>query len=193
MIFLLDNYDSFTHNLAHLLARSGEEVSVVRSDQIEVEEVLARNPRRIVISPGPGRPEDRGITLALVPAAARAGVPVLGVCLGHQGMAQAFGGSIIQARRIVHGKASPVFHDGRGPFRGVPSPFLAMRYHSLVVDGSSLPRIFVVSAWLEDGTIMGIRHSELPLEGIQFHPESFLTPLGPRLIDNFLNEEMMVP
>jgi anthranilate synthase/aminodeoxychorismate synthase-like glutamine amidotransferase len=192
MIFLLDNYDSFTHNLAHLLARSGEEISVVRSDQIEVEDVLARNPRRIVISPGPGRPEDRGIGIALVLAAARAKIPVLGVCLGHQGLAQAFGGTVIQARRIVHGKASPVFHDGRGLFRGVPSPFLAMRYHSLVVDGSSLPRVFVVSAWLEDGTIMGIRHRERPLEGIQFHPESFLTPLGPCLIDNFLNEEMMV-
>ena len=187
MIALLDNYDSFTWNLAHLLAQGDEEVCVWRCDKVTVAEIMAKEPRRIVISPGPGRPGDRGIALDLITSAAGR-IPLLGVCLGHQAMAVAYGGRIIQANTLVHGKTSPIHHDGRGLFRGLPDPIDVMRYHSLVVDRHGLPSELEVSATLEDGTIMGLRHKTLPLQGIQFHPESFLTPDGSRLVRSFLEE-----
>ncbi|MAG57905.1 MAG: anthranilate/aminodeoxychorismate synthase component II [Planctomycetes bacterium] len=185
MILLLDNYDSFTWNLAHLLACDGEPVEVHRCDRITVSDVIAKHPRRIVISPGPGRPTDRGISIELVRRVSDR-IPTLGVCLGHQSIVTAFGGRIVRGPEPVHGMARPVHHDGAGVFAGLLDPIVAMRYHSLVVDRASLPDAFVVSAWLDDGTIMGVRHRTRPLVGIQFHPESFLTPSGPVLVRNFL-------
>jgi anthranilate synthase/aminodeoxychorismate synthase-like glutamine amidotransferase len=183
MLLMLDNYDSFTYNLVHLVQELGAEVRVFRNDQITAEEAEALAPSHLVVSPGPGRPETAGISVELI---RRLGprVPTLGVCLGHQAIVQAFGGDVGQAKALLHGKASPVEHDGRGVFTGLPDPFEAGRYHSLAA--LTVPDELEVTARTADGEVMGVRHRELPIEGVQFHPESVLTPLGPSLGRNFL-------
>lgn len=195
MLLLLDNYDSFTWNLAQYFGELGAEVQVVRSDALTVEDIRARRPSHLVISPGPGTPDDAGVSLAAITDFARAAsagvIPMLGVCLGHQAIGQAFGGRIVRAPHVMHGKTSPVRHDGSGLFRGLPSPLVATRYHSLVIDPRSLPDCLVANAHVdgEDGEaneIMGVRHRELPIHGVQFHPESILTVEGKRLLQNFL-------
>ena len=185
MILMLDNYDSFTYNLVQYLEELGEQVSVRRNDAVSVEDALGLGARAIVISPGPGRPTGAGICLELVRRGADE-VPILGVCLGHQVLAEAFGGSIVGAPVLMHGKTSFIHHDGKGFFEGLPEPFEATRYHSLIVERSTLPDVMEVSAWTDDGTIMGLRHRELALEGVQFHPESVLTEQGKRLLGNWL-------
>ena len=185
-LLVIDNYDSFTYNLVQYLGELGAETEVFRNDVAEAPELLARGPAGVVISPGPGEPRDAGISLAMVLACAERGVPLLGVCLGHQSIGEAFGGRIVRARSIMHGKTSQVEHDGRGIFAGLESPFEATRYHSLVVDRASFPAVLEVSARTADGEIMGLRHREAPIEGVQFHPESILTGLGKPLLGNFL-------
>jgi anthranilate synthase component 2 len=183
MLLMIDNYDSFTYNLVHLFEELGAEVRVFRNDAITVEEAEALAPAQLVISPGPGRPADAGISVELI---RRLGphVPTLGVCLGHQAIVEAFGGEIGQARALLHGKSSPVDHDGKGVFRGLPAPLEAGRYHSLAA--LQVPDELEVTARTPDGEVMGVRHRALPIEGVQFHPESVLTPLGPDLGRNFL-------
>jgi anthranilate synthase/aminodeoxychorismate synthase-like glutamine amidotransferase len=183
MLLLIDNYDSFTYNLAHLFAELGAEVVVRRNDEITVDEAQRLGPSQLVISPGPGRPEDAGISIELIQRLAGS-VPTLGVCLGHQAIVAAFGGEIGQARALVHGKATSVAHDGRGIFAGLPEDFAAGRYHSLAA--LSVPDSLEVSATSADGEVMAVRHRELRIDGVQFHPESVLTPLGPQLGKNFL-------
>ena len=183
MLLLIDNYDSFTYNLAHLFGELGVEVVVRRNDEITVEEIEQLAPSHLVISPGPGRPEDAGISEAAVRTLAGR-VPVLGVCLGHQAIVSVFGGEIGQARALVHGKATEVSHDGRGLFAGLPEGFPAGRYHSLAA--TSIPAVLEVSASAADGEVMAVRHRELQVDGVQFHPESVLTPSGPALSRNFL-------
>ncbi len=187
MLLLIDNYDSFTWNLVHYLGELGAEVEVRRNDTLDVEGALALKPAAIVLSPGPCDPDQAGICLPLVSAAAKAGVPLLGVCLGHQSIGQAFGGRVVRAGEIVHGKMGTIHHGGAGVFAGLPTPFQATRYHSLIVDRDSLPECLEVSAWLEDGTIMGLRHRDSPIEGVQFHPESIASEHGHRLLRNFLD------
>jgi anthranilate synthase/aminodeoxychorismate synthase-like glutamine amidotransferase len=182
---VLDNYDSFTWNLVQALACLGAEVTVRRNDELSVEDALDLGATHVVVSPGPGRPEQAGVSVPLIAAAAER-VPVLGVCLGHQAMAAAFGGRVAGAACLMHGKSSHVYHDGQGVYEGLPNPFPAGRYHSLAVQEESLPPGFRISSYTSDGEIMGIRHRELPLEGVQFHPESILTPEGDRLLRNFL-------
>lgn len=188
MILILDNYDSFTWNLAQYFGELGAEVQVVRSDTLSVEEIRARRPSHLVISPGPGTPDEAGVSLAAI-AQLGTQLPILGVCLGHQAIGQAFGGRIVRAPRIMHGKTSPVSHDGSGLFRGLPSPLIATRYHSLVIDPPSLPDCLVANAHIdgEGDEIMGVRHHELLIHGVQFHPESILTVEGKRLLQNFLS------
>jgi anthranilate synthase/aminodeoxychorismate synthase-like glutamine amidotransferase len=181
MILLIDNYDSFTYNLAHLFGELGAEVVVRRNDALDADEAERLAPSHLVLSPGPGRPEDAGVSVELV---RRLRVPTLGVCLGHQAIVAAFGGEIGQARRLVHGKASPIEHDGRGLFQGLPESFEAGRYHSLAA--TSVPDCLEVSASCAEGEVMAVRHRELPVDGVQFHPESVLTPVGPQLAKNFL-------
>jgi len=183
MLLMIDNYDSFTYNLVHLFQELGAEVRVFRNDAITAEEAEALAPAQLVISPGPGRPADAGVSVELI---RRLGprVPTLGVCLGHQAIVEAFGGEIGQARALLHGKSSPVEHDGKGVFRGLPDPIEAGRYHSLAA--LQVPDELKVTARTPDGEVMGVRHRELPIEGVQFHPESVLTPLGPDLARNFL-------
>jgi anthranilate phosphoribosyltransferase len=183
MILLIDNYDSFTFNLYQYLGELGCDVRVVRNDAMGVDEALALEPERIVVSPGPGTPDDAGISVELI---RRSPVPVLGVCLGHQSLAQAFGGRIVRAAKLMHGKTSEIRHDGRSLFVGLPDPFTATRYHSLVVAPDSVPECLEVSAWADGAVIMGLRHRERPLEGVQFHPESILTSVGKDLLRNFL-------
>jgi anthranilate synthase/aminodeoxychorismate synthase-like glutamine amidotransferase len=173
-------------NLVQPLRARGLDVRVHRNDALTVDEALALAPSRIILSPGPNRPEQAGISVALVRAAAARAIPLLGVCLGHQAIGLAFGGRVVRARRPLHGRASAVTHDGQGVFRGLPSPFVAARYHSLCVSTRRLPRDLVPTAWADDGTLMGLRHRAAPIEGVQFHPESFLTPLGDRLLANFV-------
>jgi len=185
MILVLDNYDSFTYNLVQYLGELGAEVKVVRNDELSVEEVAALSPSRIVISPGPCTPNEAGISLDLVARLAGT-VPILGVCLGHQAIGQAFGGRVVRAQQVMHGKVSRIRHDGRGVFAGVPDEFVATRYHSLVVERASLPDMLAVTAQSEDGEIMGLRHRELGVEGVQFHPEALLTEHGHRMLENFL-------
>ena len=185
-VLLIDNYDSFTYNLVQALAVLGAEVSVFRNDEVTVEEATGIAPSHFVVSPGPGRPEDAGRTMPLIDAMIRR-VPVLGVCLGHQALCAVLGGRVISAKRLMHGKTSPVYHDGRTIFEGLPRPFLAGRYHSLAVAEEGLPADLAVSAYTSDGEIMGVRHRTLPAEGVQFHPESILTPEGERLLRNFLD------
>ena len=185
MILLIDNYDSFTYNLAQYLGQLGEKLEVRRNDRITLEEIERLAPERIVISPGPGRPEDAGITVDLIRRFAGE-IPILGVCLGHQAIGHAFGGRVIRAREIMHGKTSEIRHDGKTIFRKLPQPFTATRYHSLIVERKSLPRELEISAQTPDGTIMGLRHRMLLIEGVQFHPESVLTEAGIQLLRNFL-------
>nr|WP_247738125.1 MULTISPECIES: aminodeoxychorismate/anthranilate synthase component II [Sulfitobacter] len=191
-MLLIDNYDSFTYNLVHYLGSLGADVQVHRNDALSVDEAMAMNPAGILLSPGPCDPDQAGICLELTHAAAAARVPLLGVCLGHQTLGQAFGGKVVRADDIVHGKLGQMQHDGRGVFAGLPSPFGATRYHSLVVERASLPDCLEITAALEDGTIMGLQHRELPLHGVQFHPESIRSEHGHALLQNFLNE-MKVP
>lgn len=192
MLLLIDNYDSFTYNLVHYLGELGAEVVVRRNDALDVQEAMALRPAGIVLSPGPCDPDRAGICLPLIGAAAEARIPLLGVCLGHQAIGQAFGGRVVRAGEIVHGKLGQMYHDGTGVFTGLPSPFAATRYHSLIVERASLPEKLVVNSWLEDGTIMGLRHRELPIEGVQFHPESIASENGHALLRNFL-DRLAVP
>ena len=186
MLLLIDNYDSFTYNLVHYLGELGADVVVKRNDALDVQAVIALHPTAIVLSPGPCDPDQAGICLPLTLAAADAHIPLLGVCLGHQTIGQAFGGNVIRAADIVHGKMGTMHHAGLGVFSGLPSPFLATRYHSLIVERSTLPACLEVTAWLEDGTIMGLRHREKLIEGVQFHPESIASEHGHALLRNFL-------
>jgi anthranilate synthase/aminodeoxychorismate synthase-like glutamine amidotransferase len=183
MVLLIDNYDSFTYNLAHLFGELGADVLVRRNDAVDADEAERLGPSHLVVSPGPGRPRESGVTPELI---RRLGprVPTLGVCLGHQAIVEVYGGEVGQARELVHGKASAIPHDGRGVFRGLPDEFPAGRYHSLAA--TRIPDVLEVSATGADGEVMGVRHRELPIEGVQFHPESVLTPLGPEMAKNFL-------
>ncbi|WP_145104590.1 anthranilate synthase component II [Cereibacter sediminicola] len=187
MLLLIDNYDSFTYNLVHYLGELGAEVDVRRNDALDVQAVMALRPEAIVLSPGPCDPEAAGICLPLTAAAAEAKIPLLGVCLGHQTIGQAFGGKVVRCHEIVHGKMGAMHHEGKGVFAGLPSPFLATRYHSLIVERDSLPDCLEVTAWLEDGTIMGLRHRTLPIEGVQFHPESIASEHGHQMLRTFLD------
>lgn len=186
MLLMIDNYDSFTYNLVHYFGELGADVVVRRNDALNVQEAMAMQPDAIVISPGPGTPAQAGICLALTAAAAETRTPLLGVCLGHQTIGEAFGGTVGRCHEIVHGKMGLMHHAGKGVFAGLPSPFQATRYHSLVVERDSLPDSLEVTAWLEDGTIMGLRHKELPIEGVQFHPESIASEHGHKMIETFL-------
>ena len=189
MLLLIDNYDSFTYNLYQYLAELGATVEVVRNDEVSVADCLARRPERIVVSPGPRTPAEAGISVELIRAAAAAEVPLLGVCLGHQCIAEAFGGRVEPAGEIMHGKVSTISHDGRGVFAGLPEPFEAIRYHSLAIAPDSVPDELEVTARAESGVIMGVRHRSLPIEGVQFHPESIMTTTGHDLLRNFLAVE----
>jgi anthranilate synthase/aminodeoxychorismate synthase-like glutamine amidotransferase len=185
MILVLDNYDSFTYNLVHLVGRHTSDVTVIRNDDRTVAEVREMAPDGILISPGPGRPEDAGITKGLIRELGDS-TPIFGVCLGHQAIGEVFGGTVTHAKELMHGKTSTVSHDGQSVFEGVEQNFEATRYHSLVVDRASVPSVLEITAQTEDGTVMGLRHRSLPIEGIQFHPESVLTKAGPRMIENWL-------
>jgi anthranilate synthase component II len=185
VILMVDNYDSFTYNLVQLLTAAGAEVEVVRNDAESAEALLAKKPEGSVLSPGPGRPEDAGVCLDLIRLHAK--VPLLGVCLGHQALGVAFGATVDRAPRLMHGKTSPVRHGDQGVFAGLPNPFEATRYHSLEVKEGTLPEELEPLAWADDGTLMGLRHRELPYWGVQFHPESVLTGSGPHLLSNFLD------
>jgi anthranilate synthase component 2 len=187
MLLLIDNYDSFTYNLVHYLGELGADVVVHRNDALDVQAAMALRPDAIVLSPGPCDPAQAGICLALTAAAAETRTPLLGVCLGHQTIGQAFGGKVVRCHEIVHGKMGVMHHAGQGVFAGLPSPFRATRYHSLVVERQTLPDCLEVTAWLEDGTIMGLRHRELPIEGVQFHPESIASEHGHQILRNFLD------
>ncbi len=186
MLLLIDNYDSFTFNLVHYLGELGAEVVVRRNDALDVQAAMALRPEGIVLSPGPCDPDRAGICTALTHAAAEGDIPLFGVCLGHQCIGQAFGGRVVRAGEIVHGKLATIHHDGRGAFAGIDSPLRATRYHSLIVAREGLPDCLEVSAWLEDGTIMGLRHRDKPIEGVQFHPESIASQHGHALLSNFL-------
>ena len=184
MFLLIDNYDSFTYNLWHYLSELGAETIVYRNDALTVAEALALRPQGIIISPGPGVPAQSGITVPIV--AASGSIPLLGVCLGHQAIGEAFGGRVIRAPAPMHGKVSPMEHDGTGVFAGLPSPFTATRYHSLIVERNTLPDCLEINAWTADGLIMGMRHRSLPIHGVQFHPESIASEHGKKLLRNFL-------
>lgn len=185
MVLIIDNYDSFTYNLVQYLGELGANIKVYRNDKITVDEVVQLNPEKIVISPGPGTPKDAGISVELI---RRLGgvIPILGVCLGHQAIGEAFGGRIVGAPTLMHGKTSLIYHDGKTIFRDLENPFVATRYHSLMVERASLPPCLEISAETKDGVIMGLRHKELPVEGVQFHPESIMTKEGKKLLKNFL-------
>jgi len=185
MLLMIDNYDSFTYNLVQYFAELGAEVQVYRNDEISVEQIENLKPQHIVVSPGPCTPNEAGISVAAIKYFAGK-IPVLGVCLGHQSIGQAFGGKIIHAKQLMHGKTSPIFHNNTSVFRGLPSPFIATRYHSLVIEKESIPDCLEITAWTEDGEIMGVRHRSLAVEGVQFHPESILTEHGHDMLKNFL-------
>lgn len=185
MVLLIDNYDSFTYNIFQELSELGAEVRVIRNDRITIDGVLQMAPERVVVSPGPGRPENAGISVSLIKELAGK-VPVLGVCLGHQALGYAYGGKIVGAKRLMHGKTSLIFHDGSGIFAGIPNPFEATRYHSLLVEKETIPDSFKITAWTEDNEIMGLQVKGLPLFGVQFHPESILTKEGINILRNFL-------
>ncbi len=185
MIFVVDNYDSFTYNLVQYIGESGELVEVYRNDELSVEEILAKNPAKIVISPGPGTPDDAGVSVPLIHAV-KGKIPLLGVCLGHQSIGAALGGNVVRAACIMHGKTSQVLHDNRGIFKGIQNPFTATRYHSLIVEKESLPAPLELRAWTDDGVIMGMDSEALKLYGVQFHPESIMTAEGKKIINNFL-------
>ena len=186
MLLLLDNYDSFTYNLYQYLSELGADVTVVRNDQVTVGECLAMRPERIVVSPGPCSPAEAGISVPLIREVAGTGIPLLGVCLGHQSIGEAFGGRVVSAGEIMHGKTSKITHTNEGVFRGLPNPFEAIRYHSLAIEPTSVPEVLEVTARSESGVIMGVRHRALPIEGVQFHPESIMTTSGHDLVSNIL-------
>ena len=186
MLLLIDNYDSFTYNLVHYLGELGAEVVVKRNDALDVQEAMAMRPDAIMLSPGPCDPAQAGICLALVHAAAETKMPLMGVCLGHQAIGEAFGGNVVRCHEIVHGKMGVMKHTGKGLFAGLPSPFDATRYHSLIVESETLPDCLEITAELDDGTIMGLQHRELPIHGVQFHPESIRSEHGHQLLQNFL-------
>ncbi|NOE25834.1 aminodeoxychorismate/anthranilate synthase component II [Ruegeria sp. HKCCD6157] len=192
MLLLIDNYDSFTYNLVHYLGELGAEMVIRRNDALDVQEAMAMNPAGILLSPGPCDPDQAGICLVLTEAAAETKTPLLGVCLGHQTIGQVFGGKVVRCHEIVHGKMGTVKHTGKGLFAGLPSPFEATRYHSLVVERETLPDCLEITAELDDGTIMGLQHKELPIHGVQFHPESIASEHGHALLKNFL-QELKVP
>jgi anthranilate synthase component 2 len=185
MLLMIDNYDSFTYNIVQYFGELGEDVRVYRNDTITVEEIEALAPARIVISPGPCSPDEAGISVAAIRHFAGK-IPILGVCLGHQSIGSAFGGKVVRSATLMHGKTSPIYHDGKGLFAGLPNPFEATRYHSLVVERASFPDSLEITAWVEEGEIMGLRHRELPIWGVQFHPESILTLGGMDILRNFL-------
>ena len=187
MLLLIDNYDSFTYNLVHYLGSLGADVVVKRNDEIDVQQAMTLNPSSILLSPGPCDPDQAGICLALVQAAAETKTPLVGVCLGHQSIGQAFGGKVVLADAIMHGKMGTITHTGKGVFKDIPSPFQATRYHSLTVDPATLPDCLEITAQVEDGTIMGLQHRELPIHGVQFHPESIASEHGHKLLQNFLD------
>jgi anthranilate synthase component 2 len=187
MLLLLDNYDSFTYNLYQYLCELGADVMVKRNDEVSVGDVAALAPERIVISPGPCTPNEAGISVALIRGLG-AQIPILGVCLGHQSIGAAYGGAVVRAPNVMHGKLSAIHHQGAGIFAGLPEPFQATRYHSLIVRRDDLPDCLEVTAWTEDGLIMGLRHRDLPVEGVQFHPESIMTEAGKELLRNFLEQ-----
>ena len=185
-VVVIDNYDSFVYNLVHYLGELGAEPDVHRNDALTVDQIVTSRPDAILLSPGPGRPEDAGILCELIEPAARAGIPVFGVCLGHQAIGHVFGGRVVRAPELMHGKTSQVEHHDTGVFAGLPNPLTATRYHSLVIEPETLPECLEVTATTGDGMIMGVRHRDLPIEGVQFHPESILTEGGHRMLDNFL-------
>ncbi len=185
MLLIIDNYDSFTYNLVQYFGELGEEIRVFRNDQIDLKGIQSLQPSRLVISPGPCTPNEAGISLELIQQFAGQ-IPILGVCLGHQAIGQAFGGKVVRAPRIMHGKTSEIFHDGKTLFQGLSNPFVATRYHSLIIEPQSLPACLEVSAKTQEGEIMGVRHKQYPVEGVQFHPESILTLEGKKLLQNFL-------
>ena len=185
MILMIDNYDSFTYNLVHSIAGLGEEVRVERNDALGLEDIRQMKPKAIFLSPGPCSPKEAGISVEVIRHFSGI-LPILGVCLGHQAIGYGIGGDVVRAKRIMHGKTSPIFHDGQTIYRGLPNPFEATRYHSLIVDEETLPECLEVSAWTEQGEIMGLRHKRYPVEGVQFHPESILTASGNLLIENFI-------
>ncbi len=185
MILVIDNYDSFTYNLVQYLSELGAEVVVQRNDAISVDEIRALRPSGVLISPGPGRPEEAGVSLDVI-AGLGSATPIFGVCLGHQSIAQHFGASVVRADRLMHGRTSEILHEGHGVFENLPSPLTATRYHSLIVKRDTIPDVIQVTAWTDRDEVMGIRHSDLPIEGVQFHPESFLTEHGHHLIRNWL-------
>jgi para-aminobenzoate synthetase component II len=186
MIFMVDNYDSFTFNLVQYLGELGEDLVVKRNDQTSLDEIRKLEPDYLMISPGPGNPSEAGISLEVIETFSGI-IPILGVCLGHQSIAQAYDGDVVPAAQLMHGKTSDIYHDGKTIFKGLPNPFPATRYHSLIVKRETLPPCFEISAWTENGEIMAIRHSELPLEGVQFHPESILTSCGKEILKNFVH------
>ena len=187
MLLLLDNYDSFTYNIYQLFSDIGAQVEVVRSDKISIDGIRANGYRGIIISPGPGIPQDAGISEEVIRQLGGE-IPILGICLGHQAIGEVFGGRVVRAREIVHGKASPIRHSGTGLYRDIPNPTEVARYHSLIIARENLPDVLDVTSQLDDGTIMGVRHKTLPIEGIQFHPESILTPEGRRMMQNYLTD-----
>jgi anthranilate synthase component 2 len=185
MLLMIDNYDSFTYNIVQYFGELGEDVRTVRNDQITLEQIADMNPDRICISPGPKSPKDAGVSVDVLKAF-KGKKPILGVCLGHQAIGEAFGGRIIRARQVMHGKTSKIAHTGEGVFKGLPSPFTVIRYHSLAIERASLPSCLEVTAWTDDGEIMGVRHKEFDIEGVQFHPESILSEHGHAMLKNFL-------
>ena len=186
MILMIDNYDSFTYNLVQYLAELGEKLVVYRNDKISIEEIKKLNPAHIVISPGPGRPSEAGISEEVIKEFGQ-NIPLLGVCLGHQGIGEVFGGKVIRADKLMHGKTSQIYHNNNPIFKGLSNPFEATRYHSLIVEKKSLPGVFQITAWTKDNEIMGIAHKNFPIWGVQFHPESILTKEGKQLLKNFIN------
>ncbi len=186
MLLMIDNYDSFTYNLVQYFGELGQEVAVYRNDEIDLQQIAALNPKYIVVSPGPCTPNEAGISVPLIQKFAGQ-IPILGVCLGHQSIGQAFGGKVVHAKQLMHGKTSQIYHSDSSVFSGLPSPFQATRYHSLVIERETLPDCLEITAWTEDGEIMGVRHKTLAVEGVQFHPESILTEYGHDMLANFLN------
>ncbi|HEX8785527.1 MAG TPA: aminodeoxychorismate/anthranilate synthase component II [Telluria sp.] len=185
MLLMIDNYDSFTYNIVQYFGELGEDVRTVRNDEITIEQIAALNPDRICVSPGPKSPKDAGVSVEVLREFAGK-KPILGVCLGHQAIGEAFGGKIIRAKQVMHGKTSKIAHTGEGVFKGLPSPFTVIRYHSLAIERASLPSCLEVTAWTDDGEIMGVRHKEFDIEGVQFHPESILSEHGHAMLKNFL-------
>ncbi len=188
MVLMIDNYDSFTYNLVQYLGELGADIKVFRNDKISVERIRRLKPEKIVISPGPGRPEDAGISCAVIKEFAGK-LPILGVCLGHQCIGYVYGGRIVNAKNLMHGKTSLIYHNRKTIFKGIPNPFQATRYHSLLIEKKTLPRVLEITAWTKKGEIMGIKHKQYPLWGVQFHPESILTETGKDILSNFLNIE----